>query len=1510
MKNILIILAILLQVLRIQAQCLCEMSFQETTDCCYQMFYTLEDAGGAIPCLAMGYNRIIIQTNTIPAQGSEVVSINLVNPNHTATLNPLNNVVTVQSSVPLISPPTLGAPILLGTICLAGGPQPPVDALIHTIFDNSGLPAAGSCESDASVDLACAIPSEWTAFCGDDSLSAVVVNRIHAFNDGVYVTGVKEYFNGFLYATFSKYDINDGSLVWQKVMGTPTYFTDFAYIAEEDAFICVGRTDPFQTATMHVNNKSVLVKFDDQGNILASKFYDQVGREGFSQILRHSDPPNPQFPFFVLGTRNPDPGGSFPPAPNSWDVPVVFNISASLNLNWARRYDNPFIGAEYEVSRGFFEKGQDLILTGNDVPDNDGVVIQINGLSGFANFVREYTSADYDFYEGLELPNGWSVVAGSDFGAGQAVVLLLDPLNNPVKGLQYPDIKEFREIGLDSDGRIYTVGQLKNGADYYVISRIIHAGASLVHDQSAYLDEGGSVLPMGHFDVTPDFDAIFYADARKGSPLSTGIYRLLVSSLDLDMANNPCLVSSPQNPFVIEPQAFLLEINSPPLAEPPFVSITATDDLVFVCDAICGGCNIAASISATINCFTVDLEALASGAGPFTFAWDFDCDGSIDATSQQATWVLPDILPHQVCLTVTDATGCVETYQVTVQAEDQIAPAVTCSDLLLPTDPGECFATLAGPYVTYSDNCFPNSDLIVECEVNGSPLPATLPKGAYVVICTVEDPIGNVGTCFFEIRVEDQEPPIAICPEDIVVNIGICEATFVTFLPAAGVTDNCPMATVSCDLEEEVAFNCGQTAITCTATDMAGNTDDCTYTVTVNCQCAEAAGFEIICTEDPDIYEFVFQVNNLTGEPSASCILTATATTPNIAILSQTMAWMGNTGTVSGTFMVTGPPVPTTVGMQVSMICDCLAAACEVSANQALPCCEEVSLGDLQVCDGAVVQIPLLGCDDLDFITQVTWYVAPAPCPPGDWGDPFLVITDPLALCNDLELYTQYFSGDICVYAEVVQSNAAGPCLLLTTNVLTVSICEPVTCSIAGGQDYCYTGTPVVPGLLTLNLSGADPDCDYTVQWYDVGGPVSGATGLSFQAPALSFLGAPDDCYYDHVFTAEITDNCGTRTCSASFRLYNDDAPVGTLEMDPLEPMPFCPGEDATLKYTPECAGENPMWEWWESADGINYTHLADAGTMNPLYNTNRLFADTWYRVKKYVGGGCQADLIDFMIDVKEPLSINYFVVNYSPPCATDKVELEVDFSPCTNTGGCSCDYTVEWYKDGVLLASTSHVTTPAIYNHMAAPDEISGNYYAIVRDNCCPGQVKKTPVVEVERAWDVIILGHCSRCGPEEVELEAAFLHSLPAGCTPSYQWTTSGGNIVGAANESTVKVNKGGDYFVDVTCGGCTRQASFTLLHCWTVATKEVLLPGIDWEISPNPTSGDLLVEIFTDNLKGPFEIRVSDALGRDVISGIPLDGKGEATVEMGGLPPGIYFLYLHHASGVIAKAKVVKQ
>ncbi|MBI3854029.1 MAG: HYR domain-containing protein [Verrucomicrobia bacterium] len=79
----------------------------------------------------------------------------------------------------------------------------------------------------------------------------------------------------------------------------------------------------------------------------------------------------------------------------------------------------------------------------------------------------------------------------------------------------------------------------------------------------------------------------------------------------------------------------------------------------------------------------------------------------------------------------------------------------------------------------------------------------------------------------------DTMPPSVTCPANIVVDTdpGQCSKSNVTFL--ATVTDNCPGVTVACIPPSGSTFPAGLTAVTCTATDAAGNTDQCSFTVIV-----------------------------------------------------------------------------------------------------------------------------------------------------------------------------------------------------------------------------------------------------------------------------------------------------------------------------------------------------------------------------------------------------------------------------------------------------------------------------------------------------------------------------------------------------------------------------------------------------------------------------------------------------------------------------------------------------
>lgn len=192
---------------------------------------------------------------------------------------------------------------------------------------------------------------------------------------------------------------------------------------------------------------------------------------------------------------------------------------------------------------------------------------------------------------------------------------------------------------------------------------------------------------------------------------------------------------------------------------------------------------------------------------------------------------------------VTEGTACAQvitrTYRATdvcgnwsecsqrITVQDAITPVILCpADMEVANDPGQCGAVVAFE-VTATDNC---PEIRVTCN---PPSGSFFPKGTTTVNCTATDDAGNASACSFNVTVKDDEAPEVTCPAAIEVDNdpGQCGAV-VTF--AATASDNCPGMTVTCDPASGSFFPKGDTLVTCTATDAAGNTSQCSFTVTVN----------------------------------------------------------------------------------------------------------------------------------------------------------------------------------------------------------------------------------------------------------------------------------------------------------------------------------------------------------------------------------------------------------------------------------------------------------------------------------------------------------------------------------------------------------------------------------------------------------------------------------------------------------------------------------------------------
>ena len=107
-------------------------------------------------------------------------------------------------------------------------------------------------------------------------------------------------------------------------------------------------------------------------------------------------------------------------------------------------------------------------------------------------------------------------------------------------------------------------------------------------------------------------------------------------------------------------------------------------------------------------------------------------------------------------------------------------------------------------------------------------------SGTATITVTVNDgqAQSNTVTRTFTVTVNETEPPVIVCPANVVTNAAPGQSVqVVSYSPTA--SDNCPGVTVSCNPPSGSSFSTGTTPVSCTATDTAGNSNSCTFTVTV-----------------------------------------------------------------------------------------------------------------------------------------------------------------------------------------------------------------------------------------------------------------------------------------------------------------------------------------------------------------------------------------------------------------------------------------------------------------------------------------------------------------------------------------------------------------------------------------------------------------------------------------------------------------------------------------------------
>ncbi|MFO0204480.1 MAG: HYR domain-containing protein, partial [Alphaproteobacteria bacterium] len=248
-------------------------------------------------------------------------------------------------------------------------------------------------------------------------------------------------------------------------------------------------------------------------------------------------------------------------------------------------------------------------------------------------------------------------------------------------------------------------------------------------------------------------------------------------------------------------------------------SCTATGSATITAPA---GLTLMAS-STAVNCFGgTDGGAtvtVSGGTAPYQYLWS---NGGNTATISGLTAGL-------YVVTVTDARSCTGTTQVAVSVE--ASSAMLLSVVMVEAS---CVNTADGSLaVTVDGGAQPLS--YSWSNGGGLSLASGLSAGSYTV--TVTDGVGCTASISETVTsVEDETAPVfTACPTNIVISSGVDECS-------AAVTYSIPTATDECGLSSLVrtsgpasgaVFSVGVTTVLYTATDLSGNTMECSFTVEV-----------------------------------------------------------------------------------------------------------------------------------------------------------------------------------------------------------------------------------------------------------------------------------------------------------------------------------------------------------------------------------------------------------------------------------------------------------------------------------------------------------------------------------------------------------------------------------------------------------------------------------------------------------------------------------------------------
>ncbi|PVX47419.1 HYR domain-containing protein [Flavobacterium sp. 103] len=526
-----------------------------------------------------------------------------------------------------------------------------------------------------------------------------------------------------------------------------------------------------------------------------------------------------------------------------------------------------------------------------------------------------------------------------------------------------------------------------------------------------------------------------------------------------------------------------------------------------------------------------------------------------------------------VTWTATDAAGNTATCQQSVTVTDTEKPTITCpSNVSVVADAGLCTSSgVALGTATATDNCSTGAAFVITNDA-----PPTFNIGTTTVTWTATDAAGNTTTCQQSVTVTDTEKPTITCPinVNVVADAGLCTSSGVA-LGTPIVTDNCSTgATLVISNDAPTIFNIGITTVTWTATDAAGNTQNCTQTVTVsdtekptitcpiNVNVVADAG---LCTASAVALGTATATDNCST--GAALVITNDAP-PTFNIGTTTVTWTatdaaGNTQSCTQSVTVTDTEKPTiTCPTDVSVVAD--AGLCTASA---------VVLGTATATDNCSTGVDLVITNDAPTIfsigtTIVTWTATDAAgntatCQQSvtvtDTEKPTITCPSNVSVLADAGLCTA--TGVALGTATATDNCSSGAALVITndapatfnigTTIVTWTATDAAGNTATCQQSVTVTDTEKPTITCPSNVSVVADAGLCTASGVDLGTPTAAdncSTGvdlvITYDAPTIFNIGTT-------TVTWTATDAAGnTATCQQSVTVSDTEKPVITCPTD------------------------------------------------------------------------------------------------------------------------------------------------------------------------------------------------------------------------------------------------------------------------------------------------------------------------------------------------------------------------